>query len=207
MTHAEALTLLFPAELEGVFADDIALEGAAIDAAQANADLLLREMFPDVTADLLGNWERVCGLTPEDDAVMQSRRESVLYKLRELGGLSKDYYTALAAHFGWVITIDEMLPFMAGCNGAGDRVYDPSVRWIWRVNVGGYGTYSFRAGSSAAGERLTWWNPNEDLETMMEDLKPAHTYVYFNYSSRSNTVLETQDAQIIRTQSEEALEI
>jgi len=29
---------------------------------------------------------------------------------------------------------------------------------------------------------LTWWIPYTALETMFNDLKPAHTYVIFNYT-------------------------
>ncbi len=181
MNHRDALELLFPAEIVGVFDGDIELEGKQLDTAQASADQLLTETFPDGASELLVAWERVCGLTPAADSPMQMRRNAVVKKLRELGGLSRDYFVALASSFGWTITIDEYLPLMCGWGRSGDVVYVEASRWIWRVNVIGQAVYSLRAGVSAAGERLTWWIPDDVLETLIEELKPAHTAVIFNY--------------------------
>jgi len=207
MTHTEALTLLFPAELDGVFAADTALEGAALDAARDNAELLLAEMHPDGSASLLDSWERVCGIDPEDATALMARQDAVLHKLRELGGLSRAYFIALAAYYGWAITIDELLPFMTGIGRCGDRLYENEVRWIWRVNVTGHEIYSFRAGRSGPGERLSWWYPNIELQTLMDDLKPAHTYVLYNYGEFDGTYLETMSGEILETMSGDGLEI
>lgn len=182
MSHADTLKLLFPVELTGVFDDDIALEGKQLDDAQASATVLMQEMFADKAYNLLTDWERVCGLTPDADDPLQTRRDAVVRKLRELGGLSRNYFITLAASIGWTITIDELQPFMAGWGRCGDTIYDEAVRWIWRVNIPGHSVYFFRAGSSCAGERLTWWTPNAKLEELFNDLKPAHTYVIFNYN-------------------------
>ena len=182
MTHEEALNLLFPVRLTGVHAKDTAREGAALDDVQISAERLLTEMFPDVAHSLLSDWERICALIPDADAPLQARRNAVLKKLREIGGLSRSYFIDLAASYGWIIAIDELLPFMAGWGRCGDPLYEEQVRWIWRVNISGQAAYSFRAGSSAAGERLSWWTPNIELETLLEELKPAHTVVIFNYA-------------------------
>lgn len=181
MGHSETLRLLFPAEIVGVFDDDLLLEGKQLDMAQDSAEILLSEMYPDRAYDLLPDWERVCGLSPQADAPLQSRRDAVLRKLRERGGLSRAYFIDLAASFGWVITIDELSAFMAGWNRAGDPVYLEGVRWIWQINVFSGSVYSFRSGLSVAGERLAWWVENDVLEALFEDLKPAHTAVFFRY--------------------------
>lgn len=181
MNHADALTLLMPVELAGVFAQDTALEGAVLDEAEASAARLLREMFPDRADALLPDWERVCGLTPGETDPLQARRDAVLQLLRSIGGLSGEYFIDIAATFGWTISIDELKPFMAGCGRAGDSLYEESACFIWRVNVSGNAVYRFRSGVSAAGEMLTWWIPYADLETLLNELKPAHTYVFFNY--------------------------
>lgn len=182
MIHEESLKLLFPVELSGVFEDDIALEGAALDIAQADGEMLLTEIFPDEAHNTLANWERVCGITSKSGQPLQYRRNAVLDKLRERGGLSKAYFIALAAIHGWTITIDELLPFMAGWNRCGDQLYEEEARWVWRVNVADTSAYYFRTGVSAAGERLSGWIANTTLEDMFEDLKPAHTAVIFNYA-------------------------
>jgi len=182
MNHADILKLLFPVELQGGFDADSAMEGKQLDAAQTSAETLLKEMFPEASLNLLSSWERVCGLSPAPNEPIQSRRDHVVQKLREHGGLSRAYYIALAAAMGYTITIEELLPFMCGWDRCGDPLYVSEVRWIWRVNVSGYPIYHFRAGQSAAGERLLWWPTQAALENILTDLKPAHTHIIFNYS-------------------------
>jgi uncharacterized protein YmfQ (DUF2313 family) len=169
-------------ELGGVFDEDIATEGAHLDAAQTNAEKLLKEMFPDQTTEGIVDWERVCGLTPSADAPLQTRREDIIRKLRERGGLSRTYFIILAAAMGYDITIDELYPFMCGWGRCADRLYTEAVRFFWRVNVSGQPLYYFRAGQSTTGERLSWWPTQTSLENIFNDLKPAHTYIVFNYS-------------------------
>lgn len=182
MAHEHVLKQLFPIDLGGGHPYDLAVEGAALDEAQASSDRLLENVFPDTAHALLKDWERVLGIQAAGDVPLQSRRGGVVNKLREIGWLSRQYFISLAASLGWAITIAEPLPFMAGWGRAGDRIYEDEVRWIWRVNVLGQSVYRFRAGESVAGERLTWWMPATELEFLLEDLGPAHTYVIFNYT-------------------------
>jgi len=182
MSHSDVIRLLFPVELTGVSDDDIALEGEVLDSVEAQAKELLGEMFPEKSIRCLTDWERVCGLTPAADATLQSRRDNVVRKLRERGGLSRKYFIALAAAMGYTITIEELQPFMAGWSRAGDPLYEEEVRFIWRVNVAGQALYYFRAGLSTSGERLLWWPQVTALEDLFNNLNPAHTYIIFDYS-------------------------
>ena len=182
MLHKNVLKLLFPIELTGDFEKDIELEGEHLDAAQTRAEELLKEMFPDQSYELLPGWERVCGLTPGSDDTLQLRREMVIKKLRELGGLSRPYFIQLAASLGYTITIEELRPFMAGIGRAGDALYIEAVIWIWRVKIAGQSLYYFKAGQSTAGERLLWWPVQTALENILNELKPAHTFIIFDYS-------------------------
>jgi len=182
VSHKDAIRLLFPVELTGVFDDDITVEGQILDEVEAQAEELLEEMMPDRTVKLLTDWERVYGLTPSSDATLQSRRDNVVRKIRERGGLSRVYFIALAAAMGYTITIEELQPFMAGWGRAGDPLYEEEVRFIWRVCVAGQALYYYRAGLSTGGERLLWWPSVTALEDLFNDLKPAHTFIIFDYS-------------------------
>jgi uncharacterized protein YmfQ (DUF2313 family) len=157
------------------------IEGKQFDSAQESAENLLTEMFPDAAVDSITDWERTCGIVPDPDSPLQYRRTAVLKKLRELGGVSRQYFIDLAASFGWTITIDEFLPFMCGWNQAGERLFISDVYWCWRVNAPGTPIYEFRSGQSCAGEKLTWWPANTALEALITELKPAHTAVIFSY--------------------------
>lgn len=195
MSHAELLARLLPpvsyavrqSGRDGtpVMSDlqaELAAEGAALDAAQASARRIVRGVTPLYAEALLPDWERVCGLTPAAGATYQQRLELVLAKLAEVGGLSLPYFTRLAANLGYRIDIDEPQPFRAGVNRAGDRLWTPDIQWVWLVVVhgGATRTYRFRAGGSVAGERLTTFG-DPVIEALFEDLKPAHTFVYFAY--------------------------
>ena len=182
MSHKDALRLLFPIPLEGNFDGDLTVEGNALDAAQASADALLTEMFSNTTIMLLSSWERICGLTPGATDTIQMRQNRVIQQLRARGGLSRAYFIALAAATGFAITIDELRPLMAGIMRSGDTDYIVASIFCWRVNVSGYAVYYFRAGQSGAGEKLLWWPAQTALEDLFGRLKPAHTYLIFNYS-------------------------
>jgi len=80
-----------------------------------------------------------------------------------------------------VIEIEEPVPSMAGWLCAGDELFAPEVVWQWGVRVSGVPFYPFRAGASAPGESLLWWRGHAELEQLLEELKPAHTYLYFHY--------------------------
>ncbi len=179
--NIDTLRLLFPVELGGEHDADLALDAKHLDTAQASADTLLAEVFPDTTDGLLTSWERVLGLTPGADDPLQFRREKVVRKIRERGGLSIPYFTALAQTLGYVVEIVEPLPFMAGWGAAGDELFDDTIIYLWGLGIYNQPIYEFRASESAAGEMLTWWDSQTYLEGLFRELKPAHTFVYFSY--------------------------
>lgn len=161
---------------------EIQAEGNALDAASSLANAVLGGVTPFYANNLLVDWERVLDITAEPEASYQQRLQVVLIKLSESGGLSIPYFTRIAASAGYEITIDELQPFRAGVNRAGDTLMVPEVIWVWRVNVFGskLQTFKFRAGISAAGERLASFSDSV-IETVFNNLKPAHTFCYFTY--------------------------
>jgi uncharacterized protein YmfQ (DUF2313 family) len=169
MIHADTLKLLFPLELAGVFAGDIALEGAALDEAQASAELLLAEMFPDQADDLLTDWERICSITPASGSTLQARRDAVLTQIRFRAGQSRSFFIELAAAYGWTITIIEPQPFRAGESRCGDRIYIPEIVFVWRVFIP---TVTVQPA----------------LEAILNELKPAHTFIEFQYETNSPNI-------------------
>jgi uncharacterized protein YmfQ (DUF2313 family) len=164
----DVLKLLFPLELVGEHPADCDLEGRLLDAAQTRAQALLAEMIPATAGESLPDWERVLDLPDPCTgplATIQARRQAVVIKDGAGGGLSRQYYIDLAASLGYAITIDE------GVNG------DP---YTWRVTAGAVPIKYFRAGASAAGDRLQEWG-EPLLECVIRRLKPAHTDVIFAY--------------------------
>jgi uncharacterized protein YmfQ (DUF2313 family) len=179
--NADVLTYLFPlANIGGVLPDDLAVDGRSLDAAQAQAEILLEEMFPDTSVLLLPSWERICGITPPSGASIQSRQAAVLAQLRSTpGDIKKPYFIALAARLGYTITIVNYVPFMSGWGRAGDSLYITLAPYIWIVTVVGTPVYHFRAGQSAAGEALTSWPSQGALQALLNNLKPADVCMVF----------------------------
>lgn len=181
-SNLEALRLLFPLDLGGDHAGDQLVEGAALDAAQAAGDALVSEMFPYTATWSLPSWERVYAVVPASGEPLQSRRDKVVAKMREKGGLSIAYFTSLCEALGFQVEIEEPLPFMAGWAAAGDELFVPEIVHQWGVLILNQPIYQFRAGESGAGEALLWWSPQTHLENLINKLKEADTYVYFVYS-------------------------
>ena len=82
---------------------------------------------------------------------------------------------------GYDIDIVEPMPSMAGWLAAGDELFGEEIVHQWGVKIKNQPVYYFRAGESAAGEPLLWWESQSVLEELFISLKPAHTYVYFIY--------------------------
>lgn len=181
MLHSEVLRLLLPLDLGETARRDLEREGAQLDRVVARDMDLLREMFADVAVETLADWERVYGLTPSAAAPVQLRQQLVVNKMREIGDIKAPHLVAVAATLGYTVTIEHLAPFMAGCNRCGDAIYSDTIWWQWKVSVSGVPAYYFRAGQSVAGERLSWFSAATDLETVLNDLKPADVYLWFVY--------------------------
>lgn len=185
MSHADLLAMLLPpvsyTPTATVLASELAAEGQALDTAQRSANRVTAAVTPYFAEQLLPDWERVCGITPSAGAGYQQRLQAVLAKLAETGGLSIPYFTRLAAALGYSITITEPQPFQAGISLAGDSIALPEVVFVWQVAVaGGTQLFAFTAGLGSAGDALASFG-EPVLEGLFDDLKPAHTVVYFTY--------------------------
>lgn len=176
MLHKDALKLLMPIYLGEISNADLDLEGKQLDQAQAQADQLLLEMFPGTAYDLLERWENTYGVPAQPGDSLQTRRNRVIQKMRELGRLDRPYFIALAAGLGITITIEELHPLMAGWGYAGDELGDDDSDWCWRVWITDHPGAYFRAGESVAGELLSD-NYTPILEEIFNRLKPADTFV------------------------------
>jgi uncharacterized protein YmfQ (DUF2313 family) len=183
------LQQLLPISLGGVFEADLALEGAALDAAEAAAAQLLLQLVPDQAgAEKIAGWERNLGITPAAGASLENRMAQVLAHLRARGGLSISYFTQLAAALGYEVEIEDMRPFEPG-DSAGYPIWDPGVIWCWRVNVLNHGlTFDDFLGKNPAavnalgiGWLWRWDAIGGPLEKLFHLLRPAGGMPLFYY--------------------------
>lgn len=165
----------------------------------------LLEAFPPWSIDMLMDWERVLGLPdpclPPGNPTISERQAAVAEKLaRRPGRQDPAYFIWLATKLGYTITITEYIPAqcaMTPCgayqkeNADGNLIVrgagcgTPYIRFVWRVTV--------------TGPRLTWFSVGhfggragqdphlrirraDDLECLLQKLKPAHTKLIFAYT-------------------------
>jgi uncharacterized protein YmfQ (DUF2313 family) len=160
------------------------------------ADLLERESDPRQTLELLPDWERNWGLP--DPCFVQAhtiseRRNVLLLKMTLLGGQSRQFFIDAAKLLGYDITIKENAPFMVGVSNVGDT-READGRYRWRI---GPAENRFYWSVAVSGMRLTWFRVStgqvgvdphvriaraDDLECLLNQWKPAHTKIIFDYS-------------------------
>jgi uncharacterized protein YmfQ (DUF2313 family) len=177
MSYRELLGLLLPPESYDPNGDQINVEleaeGNALQAADDAAQRVAQGVVPLTVNELLTDWERLLGLTPAPDASEEDRLTLVKTMINVIGGLSIPYFVNLAKSLGYDITIDEPQPFRVGINRMCDRLYSRDTIWIWRVNVLNQDTRPPDTPPRSFGEI--------HLESLFQDLKPAHTFCHFVY--------------------------
>lgn len=172
------------------------------DRVDARAQDALFEVDPRQTIELLEDWERLLGLPDEctpDDADEVTRRDQIVQKYTNVGGISAAFYEYLIAQLGFEATVTNPLPFRVGKSVVGDALTndfeDPfyvgsstvgepllNIGWLFYFNVelpATAVTY-FEVGNSTVGDPLRLFE-NPLIECTIRKLKPAHTGVTFTF--------------------------
>lgn len=185
--YAEQLKALLPpgdawpreagAELPALI-DAVAEEFARLD---ARVEDLLDELDPRTTGELLLDWERVAGLPDDCITVEQTtgeRRAALIARLVNTGDQSRAYFIALAADAGYDIAITEFHPHDVE-DDVEHPLYGDAWAFAWQVESA-FATVTELDVESGVDDPLAAWQ-NEQLECLVEELKPAHTHVIFAY--------------------------
>jgi uncharacterized protein YmfQ (DUF2313 family) len=157
----------------------VAEELARID---ARGDDLLREIHAPTTAELLVDFERLYGLPDpclgEDQSTAQ-RIASVVQKITSIGGQTPAYYLGIAATLGFTITITEFESQDVE-DDVEDPIYGDDWNFAWQVNAPLNTVGEFTVEDTVA-DALAWFG-NDQLQCVLEELKPAHTTIIFAYA-------------------------
>ena len=144
------------------------IAGYAIGLARADADIrrLNDEADPRSTTEMLPEWETAAGLPDPCVTAPQTlgeRRKALYSRVTSTGGANAAYFEQVARDLGYT-----------------PRVVEVDTH-VWRLDVAEETKVTlFRSGSSRAGDRLRTFG-NEQLECVINRLKPAHTRVLFAY--------------------------
>jgi uncharacterized protein YmfQ (DUF2313 family) len=184
------LKRLSPIHLGGDYTSDIELEGAFLDDIQVQINDLLDQLLgTEWNDETLLRYERLYAI--EKAATLEERRANVRAQLAKTGGLSKAYFTGLAAAFGCEVEIEDMRPFEAGIGMAGYPIWEEGIKWCWTVRVLNH-TYTSEdfegkdpAGYNAVGDPYlwTWAAIAGPMEKLFHTLKPPGGMVLFIYPS------------------------
>jgi uncharacterized protein YmfQ (DUF2313 family) len=175
---------------------------------EAEVYRLLKEANPLYADASLEDWETVTGLPDECTELGESRdsrRGAVIAKLQRPGGQSIDFFLQFLAPFGDKVLIsNDYPPFLASYSVAYDRTWELPTgilynddgepyqdyyhgwMFVWQVIRINHRARRFRAGREAAGDSLIVWKadplePDANMECRLNQLKPAHTQVMFEY--------------------------
>lgn len=134
---------------------------------------LTSEADPRTTTELLPEWEAATGLP--DPCVtapltLGERRRAVHTRVTSTGGAAPAYFEGIAADLGYTAKVEAL------------------QLHVWRLNIAeSTGVTLFRAGASRAGDRLRTFG-NEQVECVINRVKPAHTRALFAYGVDLETV-------------------
>ncbi len=144
----------------------------------------LDDIFPDKAGAYLADWERVLGLPlPGLENLPTAQRLGMVKNWLNIDPLSNaSFFINIAAAAGYTITITEFAPFRAGAGRAGESISFGSYSYLYfQVNAPAATSIIFKAGGSAAGERLVEFG-NTALETLIKYFALAHAIVLFDYT-------------------------
>lgn len=140
---------------------------------------LLEELSPAQTVELLEEWVELSGVRacfPRNATAGTVARE-----LGNPGGQSIAYFIQRAADLGFVITIDELTPFVVGTGRMGQPINIVESRFVWRVTTQGTPDQHFRMGMHMGNSLRRRFK--KTLECPFEAEKPAHTSILWNYTA------------------------
>jgi uncharacterized protein YmfQ (DUF2313 family) len=197
----------FSSRLDSNWAKLWLANGDGLARLEAEVLRLIREANPLYADASLVDWETVTGLPDEctlPGESADSRRAAVVAKLQRPGGQSVDFFLKFLEPFGDGIEIViDWPPFLASKSVAFDRTWELETgylsadgelerdyyggwKFVWKVIRTNHQGRRFRAGRETAGDPLIVWRANSDvvdanLECRINQLKPAHTAVMYEY--------------------------
>lgn len=149
---------------------------------------LLAESFPCGATELLPDWERALGLPDECtqgiDWTIALRRAFVCAKLATPGGQTAAYYVALAAAYGFDVSVTEHWPWAMGCAPMCDDTSIGNPGFWWTVNVSNVEITFTTVGCWELCDPLYMIPGADVLECVIRRDAPAHTVVNFSYHLR-----------------------
>jgi uncharacterized protein YmfQ (DUF2313 family) len=127
------------------------------------AENLINEIDLYKTVELLEDFEKELGITPDKDSTIIERRNNVISRINTTGGQSKDYIISVINKLGFLAKIEEFEPFQAG-SAAGEILTNSDWLFAFRITT----------------EEIKL-SVKIFLIDIINKIKPAHTIAMFDY--------------------------
>jgi uncharacterized protein YmfQ (DUF2313 family) len=157
------------------FEENLSVIGKLFDRVEYQADILLNELFANFVTFSLDKYEKEYQL--KSDGSLSKRRARAVSAIRSKGGLSKAYLKSVGDALGdgvYTIAVTEgsgKPPFIVHSNSS----YATPLPGVLRSEPVTDSCYSLTITVTGGTD------PEEDLEALMEELKPAWTDLTFTY--------------------------
>ena len=150
-----------------------------------------REMFPDTCEETLVDWEAMLEL-PEpcehgnhaEGQTFYERVNAAIAKINRNISPTKENFAKLANFLGYNVSIVTTPPSVCGIARCGENLGGATeANYYWITIVDGARLSYARCGTAVCGEvlcRITW---AEDLECLLNRIKPAHTIIKLSYAT------------------------
>lgn len=173
---------VWPRDTDSVIAQTVSCLAPTYARQTLSLQELLADAFPSNPVQLLPEWEETLGL-PNPYAGVQTvaqRQAQVLQKFSQPGGQTVAYYLAVIAAIGFAgATITEYTPFQANVSVANSPLYGPTWASAWKITAPNLSVAYFETNVSAANEALFTIVGASELEFLIGQYAPAHTYPLF----------------------------
>lgn len=152
-------------------------------AIEQRAEQLLNETDPRTVSELFGEMANAYGLPDScvtEEQSPEQLRAALVARVIARGGQNATYFIALAESLGYPgATVTEYEP--ATCTEPCDvPLLDDDWRYVWDLNLSQSTAIFTATCTDPCDAPLRSWG-NDALECLIERLKPAGTYVHFNY--------------------------
>lgn len=138
-------------------------------------ELLIEEIDPRTTTQLIAEWERVTGL-PDCAAIgptLGARRSDVVHRLTMIGVLTPQFMFDELAALGFTATITEYECFEVGFSQVGEELADEGAWFFFDVFTDEVAVFEPEIGAFTVGEPLGAI-VNDTIACHLDRLKPAH---------------------------------
>lgn len=183
MPYKELFKTLVNLDLGDNHDDFSAAIGEQFDDIETDIDTLFDEIFPQTASvEFIAKFEKDWDVIPNTGDTLQIRRDNVITKMRLTGDLSILHYVDIAASQDIIISIDQSLGFILGVSILGTDVFGgKKQRYLWQVTLSEQHRFPFILGTTTLGSPFVTFDKNNSVEAILEQYKPAHTKIQFDY--------------------------